>query len=292
VYKTWQDALTYANNLSLCGYSDWRLSNKNELLSLLDFSKISAAHPALSDGHPFINVRFGSYHSATTYFADTARCINVGLDSGIIASSPKIGASAYWPVRGGQSGGAVKIPRTGQTACYNEAGGAIACPGTGQDGDIKAGVPWPNPRFDTTYCNASGPCADQGADCDADPSSDIITDRLTGLVWTRETDNGNGIFQQALAAANGFSLCGRSDWRIPNALELESLHNAGKDTLTWLGANDFVNGSAWFYWTSTTFEAEPSQAYSAYLGNSASWGQLGKGDKTGSWIIWLVRGGR
>lgn len=39
------------------------------------------------------------------------------------------------------------VPKTGQTTCYDANGSVIPCAGTGQDGDIQAGVAWPDPRF-------------------------------------------------------------------------------------------------------------------------------------------------
>jgi len=44
-------------------------------------------------------------------------------------------------------GGVIQLPQTGQTTCYNTEGNVIPCAGSGQDGDIRAGVPWPDPRF-------------------------------------------------------------------------------------------------------------------------------------------------
>jgi hypothetical protein len=38
--------------------------------------------------------------------------------------------------------------RTDQTRCYDGHGQEIDCAGTGQDGDIRAGHPWPTPRFE------------------------------------------------------------------------------------------------------------------------------------------------
>jgi hypothetical protein len=73
----------------------------------------------------------------------------------------------------------IQLPQTWQTKCYDSAGNEILCVGTGQDGDIQAGVAWPNPRFTITYCDSNGPCVDQGSDCDGNPSTDIVTDVLT-----------------------------------------------------------------------------------------------------------------
>jgi len=41
----------------------------------------------------------------------------------------------------------VQLSQTGQEACFNESGAVIPCAGAGQDGEIRAGVVWPAPRF-------------------------------------------------------------------------------------------------------------------------------------------------
>jgi len=35
----WEDAITYCEGLSLAGFTDWRLPNKNELNSIIDYEK-------------------------------------------------------------------------------------------------------------------------------------------------------------------------------------------------------------------------------------------------------------
>ncbi|MBR4489582.1 DUF1566 domain-containing protein [bacterium] len=45
---TWKEALSYCENLEYAGYDDWRLPNKNELLSLVDYSKAGTEAEILS----------------------------------------------------------------------------------------------------------------------------------------------------------------------------------------------------------------------------------------------------
>ena len=82
----------------------------------------------------------------------------------------------------------IGIPQAGQDKCYGQTPigwDKIPCSGIGQDGEQPSGVPWPAPRFPLTYCDSTGPCTDQSTDCDANASTDVITDNLTGLMWTK-----------------------------------------------------------------------------------------------------------
>jgi len=135
--------------------------------------------------------------------------------------------------------GTIQLPQTGQTKCYDSAGTEITCAGTGQDGDIQAGVAWPNPRFTV--------------------NGDCVTDNLTGLMWAKNGNlsNGTRTWQEALdfvASLNSSGgLCGYSDWCLPNINELESLVNADVSNLaSWLNTQGFNNVQSNLYWSSTT----------------------------------------
>ena len=73
----WAAAITEVSTLA-AGQCGWpmhrrpaylRLPNLNELESLVD---ISAAHPALTPGNPFLHVSTGIYWSSTSYFGGQA----------------------------------------------------------------------------------------------------------------------------------------------------------------------------------------------------------------------------
>ncbi|RJQ21247.1 MAG: DUF1566 domain-containing protein [Nitrospiraceae bacterium] len=102
-YMYWNAALNYANNLTLCGYSDWRLPNRKELRSLIDYSNYG---PALPTGHPFTNVQSNYYWSSTSYASDTSSAWIVSMWNGFVYNFIKDYYYVYvWPVRSGQVGG-------------------------------------------------------------------------------------------------------------------------------------------------------------------------------------------
>jgi len=65
ITKTWTEAISYCEALSLGGYSDWRLPNFNELYSISDHSK---RDPAIDS--TFVNVLSDHYWSSTTVLGD------------------------------------------------------------------------------------------------------------------------------------------------------------------------------------------------------------------------------
>lgn len=253
----WADALTWSNNLTSgkCGLKDgsvagdWRLPNIVELKSLVDLSRVL---PAFPNGHPFSNLGGGWMPWTSSTVATTkSSAWYLNMANGEAMSEIWKGYTLYvWPVRDGH-GGAILLPRTGQTGCWDVNANEIACANTGQDGDKLKGAAWPpSPRL-------------------VDKANGILIDNLTGLVWLKDANCfGPKNWQQALDASNSLLgnniICSLNDgtkagqWRLPNREEMLSLVNYQEvDGGAWLNNQGFVNGQNDFYWTSNTYAKIP-----------------------------------
>lgn len=141
-------------------------------------------------------------------------------------------------------------PETGQSGCWNNFGKRVFCDGTGQDGDLRSGVKPPSPRF-------------------VDRHDGTILDRLTGIVWLRDWEClGRQEWEPGLMLVRqlGDGQCGLSggyepgDFSLPNVKQMASL----VDYTSIVGLPEdypfvFSPGDAW---TSTSLDADPTQAWS------------------------------
>ena len=162
----------------------------------------------------------------------------------------------------------LKLRRTGQIKCWQSADpwGYISCAGTGQDGDVRAGIPIPDPHF-------------------TDNGDGTMTDNATGLVWLQDIDCmsdrtwGEGLADVALLADGQCGLSDGSmagDWRMPNAVELESLYNGVSwDLRVYLLSVGFSGTRAdnTRHWSSTTNIGHGDLAYT--LGGHSYAGHYG-----------------
>jgi len=88
----------------------------------------------------------------------------------------------------------------------------------------------------------------------------IILDNLTGLEWQRFAVPDSMTWENALVFAENFQLQGKSDWRLPNIKELESLNN---ETLSQpsIDINYFQRIDSKKYWSSTSLPNQQGQAW-------------------------------
>ena len=162
------------------------------------------------------------------------------------------------------------VAKTGQTV-------SIA---PGDDGALRKGVAWPNPRFTD---NANG----------------TVTDNLTGLIWLKDANclpsshDGRRSWDSALAHANDLAsgACGLSDgsragdWRLPNRNELTSLLDLGQRNPALSRSHPFTSFQPARYWSST-----PSTPSSAWRVDFAE-GEVTEGTVVSPYFATFVRDG-
>ena len=265
---TWPETLDFVaqmNREQALGHDDWRLPNRRELRSLMSYQ---AKKPALPDGHPFQDVVLGWYWTSTSAAINPAYAWYVHMEGARMFYGRKNQYYMLWPVRAGDPG---KMFRTGQRTCYDPVGQPIDCRATRQDGEVRFGVDWPQPRFETR--------------------GEIVRDRLTGLSWLRRADLTQGPVSwkhclEAVAELRKKRFAGISDWRLPNINELESLVDCSQHNPALPPDHPFSDVGEG-YWSSTTSYFETDWAWVLYLHKGA----LGVGFKVNpDFLVWPVSG--
>ena len=171
------------------------------------------------------------------------------------------------------------VEKTGQITSYSATGG--------EDGDLKKGVAWPNPRF-------------------TDKGNGTVTDNLTKLIWLKNA-NAFGVrtWEQALSDANTLSSGSAGltdgsmagDWRLPNRKELESLLDfayygpalsSASGMSQWTSGDAFIGVQSSIYWSSTTYSGYTAGAWGVDLSD----GSVSYGGKANTYYVWPVRAGQ
>ncbi|MDD5519037.1 MAG: DUF1566 domain-containing protein, partial [Candidatus Omnitrophica bacterium] len=80
------------------GYSDWRLPNVRELMSIVNYG---VYNPAINTTY-FSNTQSSDYWSSTTYASNTPYAWRVSFSGGHVSCYDKTNSYYVRPVRGGQ----------------------------------------------------------------------------------------------------------------------------------------------------------------------------------------------
>jgi len=298
--KTWANAMIHVECLNInqyLGKTDWRLPNRNELISLIDHqpsSNLVFNSQSVLSAQGFINIpgiddylSYWSSSKSSTYTGDNYHAWYINLNNGnnglgLVQNAWDSGEGHVWPVRGGQSYSSYPSPvlKTGQTVSYYGA----------DDGVLQAGAPPPVQRFN-------------------DNGDGTVTDNLTGLVWLKNascSDTSGGIANpsgklsrtNALAWSNGLSsaVCGLNDssasgdWRLPNATELLSLVDISRVDPAIPNGHPFTSVQDVYWSSSASFVyIFGDSGYGVSMVYGSTFRTLYQQD---DWGVWPVRGGK
>ena len=199
------DKLTYSNALlrpaalnaaQFGGYSDWRLPSIKEQYSLIDFRGTDPSGLAGNDTSgltPYIDTNYFQFAYGNTNEGDRI------IDSQYASSNLYVSAVDGTLLFG-----------------MNFADGRIKGYGLNMMGGAT--------KTFFVQCVRGNP--DYGVNLFADNGDQTVTDRATGLMWTK-ADSGAGLdWSNALAwvqAKNAANFLGHDDWRLPDVKELQSI---------------------------------------------------------------------
>ncbi len=269
------DKLTYDNALSAAascntgGYTDWRLPSIKELYSLIMYYGAEPNPNATQQGTavPYINTSYfdfgygdlnASQHGATA----NERLIDAQYATTTIYVSTTMG---------------------GQSTMF---GVNFA------DGRIKGYPSGNQKKYYVLYCRGN---AAYGTNSFTDNGNETITDNATDLMWMQNDNDTGVLWQNALSYAENFTYAGYSDWRLPDAKELQSLIDYDRSPATTFSAainpvfnctqitNEAGVADYGYYWSSTTFCSQtPANGKSAcYLSFGRAMGYMAV---YGGWI--------
>jgi hypothetical protein len=277
---THAEAVANAASFTLAGYADWRLPTIKELYSLILFTGTDpSGWWTAEDATPFLD---------TAYF---------DFAYGDPDAGERLIDAQYWS--------ATEYVSTTMN------GNATAFGVNFADGRIK-GYPTepvgpPGQQFTkTAFVKYVRGNPQYGVNDFVDNGDGTITDRATGLMWS-QADSGVGMdWQAALAWAqqrNRDHYLGYSDWRLPDAKELQSIvdytrspattHSAAIDPV--FSATPIVDeggGTNYpFYWTSTTHAGGAvTGTYAAYVAFGEALGYMEAPPGSGIYQLMDVHG--
>jgi len=251
---TYQEALAKVNTFQLAGHDDWRLPTLKELYSLIQFTGSVKGEKAIN---PFIDTRYFSQPLGDSKQGERE------IDAQVWSSTEYVGKT---------------MGKDDTVFGVNFV-----------DGRIK-GYPKYHPRTgeaNKMYFRFVRANSEYGKNAFVDNQDGTISDNATGLMW-QASDSTKGMnWEEALAYAENLTLGGYSDWRLPNAKELQSIVDYSRSPETSDSAaidpifqvSSIVNEAGEkdypYYWTSTTHLDGPKpEAGAVYIAFGKALGKM------------------
>lgn len=252
---TYDEALEAVKSFHLAGYADWRLPTIKELYSLIQFSGLDVSSmTTVSTATPFIDTDYFVFE-----YGDPDKGERV-IDSQYLSSTIYVSTT----MNGAKTAFGVNFA----------------------DGRIK-GYGLASPRGDqkTFYVLYVRGHSGYGINTFLENGDGTVLDASTGLTWM-QADSGEGMpWAEALSYCENLDYAGSSDWRLPNAKELQYIVDYTRSPATTNSAaidpmfsvssitDEGGNLNYPFYWTSTTHANERTANSAAYIafGEALGW---------------------
>lgn len=282
VKVTWDEAMKGASKLDIGGYTDWRVPSIKELYSLMNFDGMTGT--GAENSTPYIDTDYFDF-----YYGDTSK-------------GERFIDCQYWS--------STEYKSTTMNGNPTVFGVNFA------DGRIKG-----YPKLITSQNNTSNKLyvryvrgsEDYGKNNFVDNGDGTITDLATGLMWMKDDsgflkagENGDGRlnWEQSLGWAENLDYAGYSDWRLPNAKELQSIvdYTRSPDTTKSAAIDPVFNISSItdldgnknypYFWTGTThLEGQGGKASQAvYVAFGEAEGYMQMPPNSGKYVLMDVHG--
>lgn len=109
------------------------------------------------------------------------------------------------------------------------------------------------------------------ADYEIREADGVVIDKVTGLMWKREVEEGSFGWDDAKTHCNEMTYAGFTDWRLPTRIELVSLVDFSQASPgPTIDTNAFPGALGQVFWTSSVWMKDPAFAWfvSFISGNS------------------------